>query len=701
MQASQEVKQQLEVMEDSLARAGIATPRLSAAVEELNGKVSEMQSQLTLLQHRSESAVRLTQLAPLQQSMMTLEKLVKESVASVQGQLEGGAGELAARLTPYASAVSVEGAPAEAPQLGADEELDGKQAQEQEQPTVPVSAAVSPQELEALTDRLARMEVAVAELRELAAETDSVVGSDVPALKKSVAEMQLIIFELRQAQAKQDEDEDEEMAGAGVVVEEVASDDEQPGSPVVTYPGFGRAESVKVVQPPREDEFCAFEDAPVAADASAPAVAEVGTSPAPQASPAGPMAALKQRVEVLESSLMSKVQALEAQVFAIAPSPGAQQQARATELLEQLPAHVDATMQLRNEVDELQAAFNTMRGQLDSVRLSIGVATPRRGPSGDGSSLPLGSGGVPATALGAALANVSAPRSVLDNVSVASVPSNTAQLESDVEQLRAMVQKLGSDVQMLHGNLESMALPATMHSESVETLKGQLAKLDERVQALTSASHEQQAALVAVAASASEASAQVHRSSITLPLHLSHIGREESVTLPVTINLDDGENDTPTAAADAEAAAAPITQSAGSSAADSAAAGSAEFAEALSAVSARMGAIEATVTAQNAALDDLHAAVSTVQELRAEVTRLQDEVAATHVAATSAVAAARARPAQGSASEEAGDTVGSGAFVPGYTTSPSRAVPAASAPARPGSTASLTSLLDIQPGARR
>lgn len=65
-------------MEDTLARAGINTPRVSEAIDDINARCNEMMNQIQVLMSRSEHTVKQDQLRQMQQAMMTLEGLMKE-----------------------------------------------------------------------------------------------------------------------------------------------------------------------------------------------------------------------------------------------------------------------------------------------------------------------------------------------------------------------------------------------------------------------------------------------------------------------------------------------------------------------------------------------------------------------------------------------------------------------------------------------
>mmetsp|Transcript_26082 Transcript_26082/g.66351 ORF Transcript_26082/g.66351 Transcript_26082/m.66351 type:complete len:2106 (+) Transcript_26082:205-6522(+) len=646
-QASVEVKQQLEAVEDTLARAGIATPRMSAAIDDMNAKIAELQSQINLLTYRTEGAVRQEQLASMQQAMVTLEMQLKgyrkpsvtaEDVAAAPRSLPAGEDAPAADSTADEAAAE--------PQL---ERVLTASASRRGGPITNIDEAAT---------HIARLEGHVRELREFAADTEVVVEVDVPALKTAVAEMQLIIFELRQAQVQQTAaaaepaeagDEPAEPAAASEQARGLQLPDADSSSEDEAYPGFvgaGKARMSRTGSLPRasrtgdlqhvdeEDEFGSFAGASASASPAPPAVAAspatravAASSPADAAS-AVALAELKRRVEGLEGSLVSKVQALEARVmFSAAPLPGAVQQAQAAELLADMPAHIQASMTLRNEMDELQAAFNTMRGQLDSVRLSMGMATPKRGNSGDGSNLALG------------VAAAMTTRSVLDNLALQS--STTSSLELELGSLRSQVQQLASDVSMLHGSQEGVALTATRASETSYSLSTQVSELQGRVEVMASVQQQQSAALAAVAASAARSAAPA--SSLTLPLHVA--GEGGDLTQPQRVNLDD--DSTPRAA---------------SSTANGIA--SEAFAAALDHVSTRLSALEQSVAAQGSTLGDLQQEVASVRTLGGTTTL------------------SRSRP---------DDSILAAA-------SPVRAPAASSgAPPRPGSTASLSGL-DMFPG---
>lgn len=193
-----------------------------------------------------------------------------------------------------------------------------------------------------------------------------------------------------------------------------------------------------------------------------------------------------------------------------------------------------------------QAAMATVRGQLNSVRVAMGMGTPRRGVSEEGSGLGLPL--PPTTPKGSILANQ--PSAGLSaggaELSGAGTSSSSAATASEVAELKSKLQALEGEVAVLGRNMEGLALPATRASEVAESLRTQVTSLASRVEAVANAQQEQAAALAAVAGSVSAAhhdkaaaSSSSGDNTIVLPLHLSAGSAE--LTLPVRITLDGEE----------------------------------------------------------------------------------------------------------------------------------------------------------------
>jgi len=446
-------KESMDLVEESLARAGFSTPRMSAAVEEIQTKLAEALQQIQVLQYRSERSVKQEQFASMQQAMVTLELMLKEQQKQVPRR-PSVAGTQTTRADLDASrALSGELPVVADGELdhdargvrGADgvDAADGGPAGSRELPPAAVALAVrvgvSEEEQAALRSRLAALEEQVAVLSTVEREE----GGDIDSIKTAVHDLQLMVVELRS----------EGIARALAAAAPADSRPSQAGNYSFISAACGTDTPTRME--PMEPEGAAGSAGSAATGGGQGGLIATAVAGAATAALSRDVQALQERVDGLEGSLFGKLSSLEAHVYSLraAPeTPGAEQQqlavVQAGAAVEQLAAQQTMLIELRTSVDELEAAVSVLKGQVSGMRQSS-------------------SGGLGDAAAAGAVPAVAEARSM----SVGAVDG------SPLDELRQEVQQLQAEVGVLSRNFEGLAMPATLLQEKLHELDGIRAQL--------------------------------------------------------------------------------------------------------------------------------------------------------------------------------------------------------------------------------